>query len=68
MSAVKEVIEDYNVESALDCITSAAQAIGRAMILGEGVLRRTTLAKAQALLDEINAQDEAIRVEFGWTR
>ncbi len=68
MSAVNEIIEDYNVESALECLASAAQSVGRAMILGESVLRRTTIAKAQTLLDEINAQDEAIRVEFGWTR
>ncbi len=68
MSAFKEIIDDYDVESALECLASAAQSVGRAMILGNGVLRRTTIAKAQALLDEINAQDEAMRVEFGWTR
>jgi hypothetical protein len=68
MSAVKEIIDDYDVDSALECLASAAQSVGRAIILGEGVLRRTTIAKAQALLDEINAQDEAVRVEFGWAR
>ena len=63
---VNRIMEEIDMESCLDLIEKSLVSAQTIVILADGAVKATTLAKAQSLLTDLEAERRNLRVRLGW--